>query len=76
MAAADRPVMPEKEYRAILTAREQEILSGEADVSDGYRFRVIARVRNKIERLESDLDILDEYHDTLGDEMREVVCDE
>lgn len=68
--------MPEKEYRAILTAREQEILSGEADVSDGYRFRVIARVRNKIERLESDLDILDEYHDTLGDEMREVVCDE
>lgn len=45
MAAADGPVMPDKEYRAILTAREREILTGDAEVSDGYRYRVIARVR-------------------------------
>lgn len=68
--------MPEKEYRAILTEREREILRGDADVSEKYYYRVVTRVRKKIQRVERDLEVLDEYHDTLGDELREVVCDE
>jgi len=76
MGATEIPVMPDKDYRAILTKREREILIGEADVSESYYYRVITRVRDKIERLEDDLEVLDEHHDTLGDELREVVCEE
>lgn len=64
------------EYRALLTEREQEILSGDADVSDSYYYRVVTRVRQKIDRVERDLEVLDENHDTLGDELRDVVCSE
>ena len=64
------------EYRALLTEREQEILSGDADVSEKYYYRVVTRVRKKVERVERDLEVLDEHHDTLGDELRDVVCSE
>lgn len=76
MATAEERPMPDKDYRAILTAREKEILSGEADVSEKYYYRVVTRVRQKIEQLEEDLTVLDENHDTLGDELREIVCDD
>lgn len=65
----------EKEYRAILTPREREIIRGEGDVSDSYYYRVVSRVREKIERLEHDLEILDEHHSKLATELREIVCD-
>lgn len=55
---------------------EKEIITEEADVSERYYFRVISRVRDKVERLEHDLGVLDEHHDTLGDELRDVVCDD
>lgn len=74
MANAEPKPMPEKDYRAILTDREKEILSGEADVSEKYYYRVVTRVRQKINEIEGDLDLLDEHHDTLGDELREIVC--
>lgn len=64
----------EKEYRAILTSREREILSGEDEVSDGYYYRVVSRVREKIEQLDQDLRILDANHDKLAEELRLVVC--
>jgi hypothetical protein len=76
MATPEGPTMPEKDYRAILTDREKEILRGDADVSEKYYYRVITRVRQKIEMLEEDLELLDEAHDTLGDEMRDIVCDD
>jgi hypothetical protein len=63
------------EYRAILTDREREILSGEADVDEKYYHRVVTRVRQKVGRVDDDLDVLDE-HDSLGDELREIVCDD
>lgn len=68
--------MPDKGYRAILTDREEEILLGEADVSEKYYYRVVTRVRQKIEQLEEDLRVLDKGHDSLGDELREIVCDD
>ena len=67
--------MADDDYRAILTDREAEILSGEADVSEKYYYRVVTRVRDKVEKLSQDLDVLDEHHDTLGDELREIVCE-
>lgn len=72
--------MPETEAlamsdrRALLTEREREIVSGEADdVSDEYRYQTVSRVRKRIRRLEGDLEAL-EAHGDLGDELREVVC--
>lgn len=62
-------------HRAILTEREQEILRGEADVSDSYYYRVVSRVRDKIERLEEDLKIFDKHHEQLAQEIRETICD-
>jgi len=76
MATPEEHPMPDKDYRAILTDREKEILRGDDDVSEKYYYRVITRVRQKIELLDEDLELLDEAHDTLGDEMREIVCDD
>ena len=76
MEPIERQFMPDKDYRALLTDREIEILQGEADVSEKYYYRVVSRVRNKIQRLARDLAVLDEQHETLGDELREVVCDD
>lgn len=61
--------------RALLTDREREIIAGEGDVSDSYRYQTISRVRKRFDRLAEDLEHLDEHHDTLGDELREVVCE-
>lgn len=66
-AMADEP-------RALLTEREREILLGEADVTEKYYYVVVTRVRRRIEQLERDLPVLD-THDTLGDELRAVVCE-
>ena len=62
--------------RGLLTDREREIIKGEADVSDDYRYRVASRIRNKIERVDGDISILEEHRADLLEELREVVCDE
>lgn len=69
-------IMAEDERRSILTEREKEVLAGDADVSDKYYYVVVTRVRNKIEGLNDDLEFLDDHHEDLGRELREVVCDE
>lgn len=65
----------DNEYRAILTEREREILTGEADVSDGYYYRVVSRVREKVEQLGDDVEVLDEHHPKLAEELRDTVCE-
>ncbi len=66
--------MVDDQYRGILTEREREIIKGEADVSDNYRYRVVSRVRTKIENLSQDVEILSENREDLLEELREVVC--
>lgn len=63
------------ERRALLTGSEREILLGEQDVSDNHYYTVVSRVRSKISKLEEDMTAL-EHHETLADELREVVCDD
>lgn len=65
--------MADEDRRALLTEREREILRQEADVTEKYYGVVVSRARNKIERLETDIEAL-EHHDTLADELRAVVC--
>lgn len=68
------PSTDEMGDRAILTAREREIMRGEADVSDNYYYRVVSRIRKKIGKIDDDLEILDENHPELANELREAVC--
>ena len=66
---------PMADRRALLTDREREIISGEADVSDDYRYQTISRVRSRFKRLEGDLEAL-EAHGDLADELRDLVCED
>lgn len=62
------------EYRGLLTDREREILSGDAEVSRNYVYQTRSRVRQKIDRLATDYVILAENHPDLADELREAVA--
>lgn len=67
--------MVDDQYRGLLTEREREILSGDADVSDNYRYRVVSRVRSKIENIGDDVEVLAENREDLLNELREEVCE-
>lgn len=70
----DDAFMVDDQYRGLLTEREREILSGEAEVSDNYRYRVVSRVRDKIGNLRQDAELLEQHHADLADELRDAVC--
>lgn len=62
--------------RALLTDRERELLESENEANDDLRYQAISRVRRKIQdELTTDVDVLQEHHPDLYDELREVVCD-
>ncbi|MFC4990492.1 hypothetical protein [Saliphagus infecundisoli] len=71
----EQPTDGMSEPRAILTDREREIIKG-IDVSDDYRYQTISRIRRRFDRLEEDLEVLDENHDSLGEELRDVICED
>jgi len=74
MAEAEQLRMADR--RALLTEREREIVSGEADdITDEYRYQTISRIRSRLQRLEDDLAALDAHGD-LGDELRDIVCNQ
>jgi len=62
--------------RGLLTPREREILSGEADVTEEYYYSVVSRVRNKIHKTEEDAQLLREHHSDLFEELAESVTKE
>jgi hypothetical protein len=65
-----------EDRRGLLTDREREILLNDGeDVTDKYYGVVVSRVRKKIELVDDDVKAL-QQHETLADELREVVCDE
>ncbi|CAM2992680.1 MULTISPECIES: hypothetical protein [Halobacterium] len=61
---------------AIMTKTDRERISGEADVDDSKRYESASRVRQRIDELETDAEILKENHPNLYEELREAVCDE
>lgn len=71
MVASKQSTMTER--RALLTDREREIINGDADVSDSYRYQTISRIRARFDRLAGDLEAL-EAHGSLADELRAKVC--
>ena len=69
-----RASMVDDQYRGLLTDREREIIRGEADVSDNYRYRVVSRIRTKIESIDEDVVILANNREDLLEKLRDVVC--
>ncbi len=63
--------------RALLTDREREILSGEADVSDAYKSKTRTVVRTRVvERLPEDIELLEEHFGEAFDLAIDEVCDD
>ena len=67
--------MVDNQYRGLLTNRVREIIKGEANVSDNYRYRVVSRVRTKIKNVSRDVEILSENRGDLLEELQETVCE-
>lgn len=64
-----------EEGRALLTDREREILAGDADVSDNYRYKVQSTVRRRIRKhLGDDVDFLEEHFPEVHDLVIQRVC--
>lgn len=61
------------DYRGLLTDRERDILTGTVDVSQNYVYQIRHRVREKIDRLSGDVEILDTHHPDLAKELRRAV---
>lgn len=60
--------------RAILTDTERELLDSD-EKSDRY-YQAVSRIRRKIkEELTDDIELLEENHPDLLEELREVVCE-
>lgn len=62
--------------RGLLTPREREILSGDADVTEEYYYSVVSRVRRKIQKIDEDAQLLHENHPDLYEELAESVTKE
>lgn len=75
MPTFDFPTMAD-DRRGLLTPREREILSGEADVTDEYYYSVVSRVRRKIAELEEDAQLLERNHTELYEELSQAVSTE
>jgi hypothetical protein len=62
--------------RALLTDRERELIEREEGSDDDLRYQAASRVRRKIEEeLTTDVELLEEHHPQLYEELQEVVCE-
>ncbi|WP_254830472.1 hypothetical protein [Haloglomus salinum] len=59
-----------------MTTADRDRISGEEEVSDSKRYQTVHRVRSRIAELETDVEVLEEHHPELLEELREVVCNE
>jgi predicted transposase YdaD len=61
--------------RALMTETERENIRGEH--SDSRRYESVSRVRARIhDELAADVELLQDHHQELLDELRQVVCEE
>ena len=60
--------------RGLLTPREREILSGDADVKDNYRYKVESVARRRVGLLERDLEVLRENYPELFEQVQDSIC--
>lgn len=70
---AEQKLATMSDRRALLTDREREIVAGNADISDSYRYQTVSRIRQRFRRLDGDMEALGEHGELLSD-LRSVVC--
>ncbi|KTG11505.1 hypothetical protein AUR64_04330 [Haloprofundus marisrubri] len=62
--------------RGLITFGERARISGEEDVEDSKRYQAVSRVRRRInEELTEEVELLEEHHPELLEELRDVVCE-
>jgi len=61
--------------RALFTDREREILSGDADVKDNYRYKVESTARQRVRDIADDIEVLRENYPGVYEELQELVCE-
>lgn len=61
--------------RALMTETDREYIAGETD-SENKRYQAISRVRDRFDELENDVEILEEHHEDLLGELRDIVCED
>jgi len=62
--------------RALLTETDREYISREVEVDDSQRYQAVSRVRDRLDELDTDIEILKDHHPELLEEIRAVVCEE
>lgn len=70
----DTEVVRMEDGRSLLTDREREILAGDADVSDNYRYKVQSVARQRVRGITDDIDVLREHEPEIFDELQRIVC--
>lgn len=61
--------------RGLITYTERNRIAGNEDVDNAKRYQAISRVRRRIdEELPAEIELLEEHHPELLEELREVVC--
>lgn len=74
MSATDSGSMTRS--RGVITFTERERIASKGDVEDSKRYQAISRVRRRIsEEVSEEVDLLEEHHPELLEELREVVCE-
>jgi hypothetical protein len=77
MATTETVGIMSEEGRALLTDREKEIISGDADVSDNYVYKTKSIVRNRVrKRLAEDVEFLEDNFEEVYEMVIESVCEE
>lgn len=61
--------------RSLFTDRERAILSGEADVTDNYRYKVQSIARQRVRRIEKDVAVLRDHEPEMYGMLKERVCE-
>lgn len=59
-----------------MTKTDRQYISYEKDPgpSENKRYQAISRVRDRFDELEKDVEVLEEHHPDLLEELRDVVC--
>lgn len=60
--------------RALLTEREREALA--SDETGSYRYKTRTYLRNRLEKLERDAELLAEHEPELHDQLQAAVCND
>ena len=63
--------------RGLITDTEKERIAGHGDVEDSKRYQAVSRVRRRInEEIPKEMELLEQHHPDLLEELRDVVCDD